>query len=66
MRSRRGHIAALSADGGLEQMGWLNQGESAGLDARLYVSVYLSAPSRCTTSARGRFYAYKRCFCLYL
>lgn len=44
MWSRRGHIAALSGDGGLEQMGRLNQGESAGLDVHLYVSVYLSAP----------------------
>lgn len=63
MQSRRGHIAALSGDGGLEQMGWLNQGESAGLDVHLYVSIYLSM-----TFTRGRFMSISvafACICKY-
>lgn len=61
--SQRGHTAALSGDGGLEQMGWLNQGESAGLDVHLYVSVI---PERALMFAwlwpRGRF-MYQCCVC---
>lgn len=65
MRSRRGHTAALSGDGGLEQMGWLNQGESSGLDVH-FVWVYTWArPNVCVTLTRGPFTSIDSWICPY-
>lgn len=42
-------------------MGWLNQGESAGLDVHLYLSVYLNAPECLHDFDQGTFYVQMLC-----